>query len=295
MGLPRWKRSGGQDFVFFHSHPGFEWDDLPTTTAYQDMVHTSLLYVALPSPRSCSKSCQPPVHSHMPCDELELLCVPSRAPACRPLRLPLNTKQGPCLQTFEAAQGASPWYGKFKSSCAWMSLRWFRQHLADTLDHTSRDTVSTIPAYCFLLVGIQGSYTLSCHAQEPVRLQELFSVTTGVRCDAQLCVDFQWATLLAVEQGQRWRCASYSPRSTLVVPYASTQSLATHPPSPQRREEDPALLPVRASLSMAGPPAVARLLRQCAGTVRCRACTLPLFLRSRHGPATAHPSPGHAT
>lgn len=44
---------------------------------------------------------------------------------------------------------------------------------------------------------------------------------------AQLCVDFQWATLLAVEQGQRWRCASYSPRSTLVVPYASTQSLAT--------------------------------------------------------------------
>ena len=32
-----------------------------------------------------------------------------------------------------------------------------------------------------------------------------------------------------LEQGQRWRCPSYSPRSTLVVPYSSTQSLATIP------------------------------------------------------------------
>jgi hypothetical protein len=37
-GLPRWKRSGGRDFVFFHSHPGFEWDDIATTTAFQEMV-----------------------------------------------------------------------------------------------------------------------------------------------------------------------------------------------------------------------------------------------------------------
>lgn len=38
MGLPRWKRSGGRDFVFFHSHPGFEWDDLAMTTVYQETV-----------------------------------------------------------------------------------------------------------------------------------------------------------------------------------------------------------------------------------------------------------------
>lgn len=52
MGLPRWKRSGGQDFVFFHSHPGFEWDDLATTTAYQDMVCNPLLL------RCCKSSFQ---------------------------------------------------------------------------------------------------------------------------------------------------------------------------------------------------------------------------------------------
>eukprot|EP00884_Botryococcus_braunii_P007896 jgi/Botrbrau1/17107/Bobra.0157s0010.1 len=38
MSLPKWIRNGGQDFVFFWSHPGFEWDDLDMTTAYQDMV-----------------------------------------------------------------------------------------------------------------------------------------------------------------------------------------------------------------------------------------------------------------
>ena len=38
MGLPRWKRTGGRDFVFYHSHPGFEWDDLDITNAYQDTV-----------------------------------------------------------------------------------------------------------------------------------------------------------------------------------------------------------------------------------------------------------------
>ncbi len=38
MGLPRWRRTGGRDFVFYHSHPGFEWDDLAVTTAYQDMM-----------------------------------------------------------------------------------------------------------------------------------------------------------------------------------------------------------------------------------------------------------------
>ncbi len=38
MGLPRWKRTGGRDFVFYHSHPGFEWDDLDVTTAYQETI-----------------------------------------------------------------------------------------------------------------------------------------------------------------------------------------------------------------------------------------------------------------
>jgi len=38
MGLPRWKRTGGRDFVFYHSHPGFEWDDLDITNAYQETV-----------------------------------------------------------------------------------------------------------------------------------------------------------------------------------------------------------------------------------------------------------------
>ena len=38
MGLPRWKRTGGRDFVFYHSHPGFKWDDLDVTTAYQDTI-----------------------------------------------------------------------------------------------------------------------------------------------------------------------------------------------------------------------------------------------------------------
>ena len=35
--------------------------------------------------------------------------------------------------------------------------------------------------------------------------------------------------MLAVEQGQRWRCRTYSPRSTVVVPYSSTESVNTVP------------------------------------------------------------------
>ena len=38
MLLPRWQETGGQDFVFFHSHPGFLWDDLPTTIAVYEML-----------------------------------------------------------------------------------------------------------------------------------------------------------------------------------------------------------------------------------------------------------------
>ncbi len=39
----------------------------------------------------------------------------------------------------------------------------------------------------------------------------------------------QWATMLAVEQGQRWRCRTYSPRSTVIVPYSSTESINSVP------------------------------------------------------------------
>ena len=35
--------------------------------------------------------------------------------------------------------------------------------------------------------------------------------------------------MLVVEQGQRWRCRTYSPRSTVVVPYSSTESVNTVP------------------------------------------------------------------
>ena len=38
MALPRWQDSGGRDFVFYHSHSGFEWDDVDTTNKYQDML-----------------------------------------------------------------------------------------------------------------------------------------------------------------------------------------------------------------------------------------------------------------
>jgi hypothetical protein len=35
-----------------------------------------------------------------------------------------------------------------------------------------------------------------------------------------LCGRFQWATMIVQEHGQRWLCASYNPRSTLIVPYS---------------------------------------------------------------------------
>ncbi|CAL8469510.1 g9051 [Coccomyxa elongata] len=111
MGLPRWRRTGGRDFVFYHSHPGFEWDDLAMTTAYQDM----------------------------------------------------------------------------------------------------------------------------------------------------LCVDFQWATVLVVEQGQRWRCPSYSPRSTIVVPYSSTESVNTIPLRPDGEKES--LLFFRGKCDPAIPSNMGKLMR----------------------------------
>ena len=38
MALPRWQDSGGRDFAFYHSHSGFEWDDVDHTNKYQEML-----------------------------------------------------------------------------------------------------------------------------------------------------------------------------------------------------------------------------------------------------------------
>ncbi len=38
MTLPKWQRNGGREFVFYHSHSGFEWEDLETTNKYQEML-----------------------------------------------------------------------------------------------------------------------------------------------------------------------------------------------------------------------------------------------------------------
>ena len=35
----------------------------------------------------------------------------------------------------------------------------------------------------------------------------------------------QWAIMLGVEQGQRWRCRSYNPRNNVIVPYSSINSV----------------------------------------------------------------------
>lgn len=48
-------------------------------------------------------------------------------------------------------------------------------------------------------------------------------------CNLSVLDTVQWATMLAVEQGQRWRCRTYSPRSTVIVPYSSTESVNTVP------------------------------------------------------------------
>ena len=38
MALPKWQRSGGRDFAFYHSHSGFEWESLEITNKYQEML-----------------------------------------------------------------------------------------------------------------------------------------------------------------------------------------------------------------------------------------------------------------
>ena len=38
MALPRWQRNGGRDFAFYHSHSGFEWEDVDITNMYMDVL-----------------------------------------------------------------------------------------------------------------------------------------------------------------------------------------------------------------------------------------------------------------
>lgn len=38
MALPKWQRSGGREFAFYHSHSGFEWESLEITNKYQEML-----------------------------------------------------------------------------------------------------------------------------------------------------------------------------------------------------------------------------------------------------------------
>lgn len=47
MALPRWRRSGGADFVFFHAHPGFEWDDVDVTTDMQSLLCNDLQWATM--------------------------------------------------------------------------------------------------------------------------------------------------------------------------------------------------------------------------------------------------------
>jgi hypothetical protein len=64
--------------------------------------------------------------------------------------------------------------------------------------------------------------------------------------------------MLVVEQGQRWRCSTFNPRNTIVVPYSSTQSLATI--SVQQHGAKDSLLFFRHALHK---------LRQCKGLGGC--------------------------
>ena len=50
-------------------------------------------------------------------------------------------------------------------------------------------------------------------------------VTTDMQ--SLFCNDFQWATMVVVEQGQRWRCPTFTPRSTILAPYASTEVVSS--------------------------------------------------------------------
>ena len=65
---------------------------------------------------------------------------------------------------------------------------------------------------------VEADTGLTCHA--------LFAAM-GLECIGYELV--QWAIMLGVEQGQRWRCRSYNPRNNVIVPYSSTESINSVP------------------------------------------------------------------
>ena len=58
----------------------------------------------------------------------------------------------------------------------------------------------------------------------------------------------QWATVVVIEQMQRWRCPTYTPRTTVVAPYSSTEVVHALPEAEKhtllffRRGSHPAML-----------------------------------------------------
>ena len=54
MALPRWQETGGRDFVFYHSHSGYEWDDVDTTNKYQEMLCHDFQVHTRPAISKCS-------------------------------------------------------------------------------------------------------------------------------------------------------------------------------------------------------------------------------------------------
>ena len=95
MALPKWQSNGGRDFAFYHSHSGFEWEDVDITNKYMDMLcqdfqvfplsHTSAVIVTTgilstfsvcltsktqhPTPllpRRCTRLCKPAYSCRVP-------------------------------------------------------------------------------------------------------------------------------------------------------------------------------------------------------------------------------------
>ena len=96
MALPKWQRSGGRDFAFYHSHSGFEWEDVDITNKYMDMLCQDFQVFLF------THICP---HSHDR-DTPHLLCVPhvqetaSHSSAPKALHTPLQA----CMQLQSTSQ-----------------------------------------------------------------------------------------------------------------------------------------------------------------------------------------------
>lgn len=96
MALPKWQSNGGRDFAFYHSHSGFEWEDVDITNKYMDMLcqDFQVCFFAHICP-----------HRHDR-DTSHLLCVPhirdaaSHSSAAKALHTPLQA----CIQLQNTSQ-----------------------------------------------------------------------------------------------------------------------------------------------------------------------------------------------